>query len=117
MGDDDIRFHIDLGEAGMTGASLAKPVARDQSFRIGGIARPNAPASPASPPVSAPARTRPVVTQGKRSPREPLCYISFRIHRATLRKLDEMAAERGTSASQIMRTIMDNATRRKRQRK
>ncbi len=114
MGDDDVRFVIDLGEKPTNTASRssaksnAKPVPRDQSFQIsGGVSDPTLQTSPA------PAFT-PSPTERATAGREPLLHIALRIPRKLLNELDEMARQDRTSLSAIIRESLRRTARNRR---
>jgi hypothetical protein len=59
-------------------------------------------------------RSEQIVEQSRKARREPLLHFGFRIPWEMLSKLDDIAAERKTSTSQVIRTILANALKRRR---
>ncbi len=113
MGDDDIRFVFDLGGTPTNAEPRAKP---DTSFRIGGQL--SAPASlksqPAFPEISTPRSTPTSTPATVTHPARAALHIALRIPRKMLDDIDAIARERNTSMSQVIRTILANAIRRRR---
>src|SRR6266516_681055 len=113
MGDDDVRFVIDLSEKPTNAASrpsaksLAKPASRDRSFEIGGAVSYPPKSQPAFPEISSPkiSSSRPTTVT---HPAQATLHIALRIPRKMLDDIDAMARERNTSMSQVIRTSLAN---------
>jgi hypothetical protein len=99
-----------------------KPHAPDPSFQIGFVShsesaapvlsRSTPPSSQdASPALRTVAQSRPTARKARR---EPLLHIALRIPRGTLDEINAMALEKHISMSQVIRSILANAVRRKR---
>jgi len=59
-------------------------------------------------------RSEQIVERSRKARREPLLHFGFRIPREMLAKLDEIALEKTTSTSQVIRTILAEAVKRRR---
>src|SRR6266516_6135782 len=116
MGDDDVRFVIDLSEKPTNAASrpsaksLAKPASRDRSFEIGGAVSYPPKSQPAFPEISSPKISSPKISSSRPTtvthPAQATLHIALRIPRKMLDDIDAMARERNTSMSQVIRTSL-----------
>jgi hypothetical protein len=126
-GRDDDTIHFDI-DPRWWADDKPKPVSapnpdtklqKGRSFEIAGsvtypeIPRPKGDPVPDPPQQDRATRTEQIVARSRSPRKQPLLHIALRIPRDLLEKLDQIAREKNTSTSQVIRTILDNAVRRK----